>query len=358
MALQTRNVFIDTQAFVKAGLDFQSRTIKAFAEAAHTGNLNHIMTTVTVREIKDKIRDSIKEGLNRVLDFRRKAKLLEGSSDPVISGLFTQYDPEHVHAQAQEVFQSFMTESKTVVADLKKVDAEEIFRRYFEQEPPFQDGKKKDEFPDAFSLAAVESVLNLGEECYVVSEDGDLRAFCNSNKRFILVEDIGKLLDIYNSHDVERSSFIKSYVASHTDAIKKAVEDQINDAELYNNSTWEDSEVTSHNVIEVGDFDPEIIHIDDESCLVSSDVKVRCLVEVEGPDFVNGVYDREHGGMFALDNTLREEEQEFEVKVEIEIYFEVKNGKFEISDMITYVPGLSSGIEVAVEEQEYFDPRG
>jgi hypothetical protein len=114
-----------------------------------------------------------------------------------------------------------MTESKTVVADLKKVDAEEIFRHYFEQEPPFQDGKKKDEFPDAFSLAAVESVLNLGEECYVVSEDGDLRAFCNSNKRFILVEDIGKLLDIYNSHDVERSNFIKSYVANHTDAIQQ-----------------------------------------------------------------------------------------------------------------------------------------
>ena len=62
--------------------------------------------------------------------------------------------------------------------------------------------------------------------------------------------------------------------------------------------------------------------------------------------------------MFALDNISREEEVEIKVKIEVELYFEVKDGKFEISDMIACVPGLGSGIEVSVDEQPYFDPRG
>jgi hypothetical protein len=105
--------------------------------------------------------------------------------------------------------------------------------------------------------------------------------------------------------------------------------------------------------VEVEDFEPDIIDLDDESCLVSFGVEVRSFVQVEGPDFTNGIYDRENGRVFTLDRTLREDEQEIEFEVEVELDLGVKNGKFEIEDMRVHVLGLSSGIEVAVEEEDF-----
>jgi hypothetical protein len=353
MPLRTRNVFIDTQAFVKAGLDFQSRTIQAFADASGKGELNHIITSISKNEIRDKISDSIKEALNRVVDFRRKAKLLENNPDPVISGLFSQYDPEHVHSLAQDVFQSFIDNSNAQIVSLEKVNAEEVFARYFSQQPPFQEGKKKHEFPDAFSLMAIQAHLKKDEECYVVSEDGDLKAFCAANPKFILVEDLGKLLDVYNSHDEMRFEFINKFIADNVAIIKKRIEEQVDRAEFYNNSTWEDAEVTLHSVQGIDDFDPDIIYIDDDSCFATFVVEVRSSVEVEGPDYINGVYDRENGNVITFNNTIREDEVTIEVKVEIEFDFEVKNDIFVIQDMRVHLPEMYRGIEIAVEEDEY-----
>lgn len=357
MALQTRNVFIDTQAFVKAGLDFQSKTIQAFAGACELGEFNHLATTITIQEIQDKIEDAITEGLGRVLDFRRKAKILEGSNDPIIAGFFAVYDSDQVQANALEVFQEFIDDCKTTVLDLKKVDADEVFRRYFQHEAPFQEGKKKDEFPDAFSLLAVEAHLGDRDECYIVSEDGDLRAFCEGNKRFLLIENLGKLLDIYNSHNSERAESIKSYLAKHEEDIKREIEKQINDADFYNASTWEDADVVFHKVIAVQGYEPDIIRVDDDNCLVSFEVEVLYEVQVEGPDFINGTYDRESGHLITFGRTVREEKQELEVKVELELAFKLQDGKFEIGDIEVIVLGLNSGVEVAVEEEEFIDPR-
>ncbi|MDM0013444.1 PIN domain-containing protein [Variovorax sp. J22P168] len=354
MALQTRNVFIDTQSFVKAGLDFRSKAIRAFADAAGDDEFNHLMTTISVQEVKNKIHDAIKEGLGRVMDFRRKAKMLETSTNPVIAGFFAAYDQASVQSHAQDVFQEFIDDSNATVLDLSKVDANEVFRRYFQHEAPFQEGKKKDEFPDAFSMLAIEANLKNDEECYVVSEDSDLMAFCAENKRFLLIEDLASLLDLYNSHDEERATAIKSYLAIHDEQIRKEIADEVERAEFYNVSTWDDAEVHSHTVIGVDNFDPDIISMDDETCLVSFDVAVHYEVVVEGPDFINGYYDREEDRMYAAGKSRREESSSLDVSVEIEMFFEVQENKFVITDMIVQVPNLGSGIEIAVEETESY----
>ena len=63
---------------------------------------------------------------------------------------------------------------------------------------------------------------------------------------------------------------------------------------MYNSSTWEDAEVDDGlRVISVGDFEPSVLFIDDEESQVTFDVDVDYEVTVIGPDFVNGVYDRE-----------------------------------------------------------------
>lgn len=357
MPLQTRNVFIDTQSFVRAGLDFQSRAIQSFAEACDEGKLKHIMTTVVMNEVQDKIKEHIREALGKVQEFRRKAKILEGSTDPIIAGLFAPFDPSAIEAQALAVFQDFTNKAGSSIVDLRKVDAEEVFRRYFGQEAPFQAGKKKDEFPDAFSMLAVENSLNSQECCYIVSEDGDLKAFCEGHKKFILIETLGKLLDLYNSHEDERSNFIKEYFASKHDDIVNGITSQMKDAEFNNISSWEGSQVVDHEILNIGPIEIDIIEIDDEQCFATIDSWVDFNVVVEGPDFNNGTYDKETGRMYTFEDVVRVEAGSMPIRVEIVLDFDVSDGKFEATNMDVRVQGIANGIEVSVDENEWDDPR-
>ncbi|WP_313388074.1 PIN domain-containing protein [Achromobacter aegrifaciens] len=349
MALQTKFVFIDTQSFVKAQLDFDSKALKAFVDACAGDELDHLITTITVREVKDKITSHIEEGLTSVLQFRRKAKILETSHDPIVKGFFAQFDKEAIHAGAQQAFDDFLSESKSSILDLKKVDPDSVFSLYFDRQSPFGDGKKKTEFPDAFSLMAIQS--HIAEECvYVVSQDTDLIRFCQDHQKFIHIETLEKVLDILNSHESERAKFIKDYLQEKDGYLRNLIEESVNEASVYNNSTWEDAEVIEHSVTHVGDIEPNIIEIDDESCTVSFEVIVQYEVQVSGPDFVNGMYDKEDGRMYTFDDTIREELEEITLDVECTLYYEVTDGKFVMGEMDVDIHGIHSGIEVSIEE--------
>lgn len=356
MALQTRFVFIDTQSFVKAQLDFESRALKAFTDACSDGALEHLITTITVREVKDKISSHIEEGLTSVLQFRRKAKILESSQNPIVKGFFAQFDKEAIHAGAQQAFEDFLANSNSTVLDLKQVDAESIFSLYFSRQSPFGDGKKKTEFPDAFALKAIQSYID-NEYVYVVSQDSDLIKFCQDNKNFIHIDALDKVLDILNSHESERAKFIKDYLQEQDKYLRELIKNRVNEASIYNNSTWEDAEVIEHHVTEVGEIKPNIIEINDESCTISFEINVQYEVQVSGPDFVNGIYDKEAGRVYTFDDTIRSEIEEITLEVECVLSFEILEGKFVMGDMDVDIQGIHSGIEVSVEESPYEDWR-
>ncbi|MDG6401529.1 PIN domain-containing protein [Pseudomonas quasicaspiana] len=353
MPLQTRNVFIDTEFFVKAGLDFSSKTLDSFKDICSKDELKHITTTIVVREVTRKISEHIGEALNGVNSFRRKAKILTNSTDAVVRNLFVPFDQEEIEKHAIQVFNNFLDESCTKVVDLSKVDGNEIVEMYFNQTPPFQGGKKKNEFPDAFTLLAVKGALRGREEIYVVSEDRDLITFCNENPRFIQIDSLSKLLDLYNAHDEDRSSFIKDYIEQNERKIKKNIKEQIENTDAYNASTWEDAEVQEFSILGVSDFDPSIIHIDDEECQIVFDVEVHYKVKVTGPDYENGRYDREDDVIYTFDETTQVEEGTLTFPVEVDLSYEVDDGEFIIQGMDINVQGLSGGIEFGVEESPY-----
>lgn len=355
MPLKTRNVFIDTEFFVKAGLDFSSRTLESFKEICSSGKLNHITSTIVVREVNGKIEDHIQEALNSINTFKRKAKILTYSSNTVIKSLFAELNQKEIVDQGLDVFTHFLEDSNTKILSLSQVNSDEIVEMYFERKAPFQEGKKKNEFPDAFTMLALRNHLSDSEQIYVISEDKDLIAFCNDNPKFILIESLSKLLDLYYDHDEERSNFIKEFIKNHKNIIKKNITKDIEEAEAYNSSSWEDAEVDSLSVIEVSDFEPSIIHIDDDSCQISFEVEAKYMVSVRGPDHSTGVYDREEGRLYAFDYTTREESGSLNLTVELELFYMLENDKFHIQNFDLYIPDLSGGIEVNVEENGYDD---
>lgn len=352
MPLITRNVFIDTEFFVKANLDFGSRTIKSFEELCEKGELHHITTTIVIKEIERKIKEHIKEALKGIKNFRRKAIVLREYEDDNIQNLFKDINDNDIEAKALEAFSNFIENSETSILDMKNIDLNEVIEMHFNEISPFS-AKKPNEFRDAFTLLALRAALNEGEKIYVISDDPDHKNFCDENNDFINVDTLSSLLDIYNKHNDDRAKFVAEFLETKRDVIKAELKTQLDDAEAYNSSSWEDSEVDSFEVTEISDFEPQIIHLDDESCQIHFDVTVKFTVETTGPDTANGYYDKEDGVLYTFESITKQDEQEKEFSVDIDLNFERDGEKF-INDVFDiHVKGLSSGIEFDIEENTF-----
>ncbi|ENU0941759.1 PIN domain-containing protein [Citrobacter freundii] len=356
MALVTRNVFIDTEFFVKANLDFNSRTIKSFEELCEKDEFKHITSTVVVKEINRKITEQIQEALKGIKNFRRKAAVLKEYDDNNIRNLFVNINEDDIEQKALNAFNDFLETSKTNVLDMTGVDLDEVIDMHFNQTSPFS-AKIPNEFRDAFTLLAIRSALRNGEKIYVVSDDPDHKNFCEANDSFVNIDTLSALLDIYNKHNDKRTEFIDKFLESKKEDIIQKLKMELEDAEAYNSSTWEDSEIESFEVIELDDFEPQIIHLDDESCQITFDTSVKFMVYVTGPDTANGFYDKEDGRLYTFDSASNKEEQIKEFSVEIDLTFEIDGDNFINDEFDLHVKGLSRGIEFDVDETSFDDFR-
>ena len=352
--LETRKVFIDTQSFVKSGLHFDGPAFKSFRKYCEAKELLHISTTVVEREVESKIQASVKDALSAIKTFRRKARLLASLDDEKINGLFEEIPEEDIYKKSRDVFDEFMSGCSTEIVKADTIDAEELLSLYFDKKPPFGDGKKKSEFPDAISLLSLKSHLHDDDKIYVVSDDGDLKTYCDDDPQFISVDTLDKLLDIYTTHTNVRHEQVKQYFVTNEASIKTKITEFLEDCDIYNSSTWEDAEVDDGlTVTNLGAIEPSVLFIDDEESQITFDIDVEFEVTVTGPDFNNGIYDREEGRMFTFDSTSRTSTISTTYTVEIFLNYEFIDGVLEnAEDDGLYVAGAASGIEVAVEENE------
>lgn len=354
MPLVTRNAFIDTEFFVKANLDFNSRTIKSFEEPCEKDEFRHITSTIVVKEVERKIIEQIKDALKGIHNFRRKAIVLREYDDDNIKSFFNEINEGDIQKKALSAYSGFIENSKTTVVDMSSVDLNEVVDMYFDKISPFS-AKKPNEFRDAFTLLAIRSALRKHEKIYVVSDDSDLKGFCEINENFVIVETLSELLDIYNKHNDKRAGFIEKFLEIKADEIVQRLKEELEGASAYNSSIWEDSEIESFEVVHIYDFEPKIIHLDDESCQISFDVTVNFNVKARGPNTSGGYYDKEDGVLYTFNSTSNQEEEEKEFSVELDLSFEIDEDEFINDEFYLHVKGLSAGIEFCVEENSWED---
>lgn len=355
MALLTKNVFIDTQYFCSADLDFSSGNISSFEELCQKGELVHITNTVVVQEVKKKMLEFIKDGLKGIDNFKKRCGFLK-NDEGIADKLFPAMSEDELKEKGYTDFQNFLDATNAQILDMKKVDGNEILDMFFKQVRPFGPAKKN-EFRDAFSLLSLRANLKRGEKIYVISNDGDHKAFCNAHEQFVNVESLNALLDICYKHIDKRSEFVEKFLKDKKEDIIQTLKKEIESAEGFNSSCWEDAEVDNFKVTEIGGFEPDITHLDNDGCRINFNVSVKIEVEVTGPDTANGHYDKEDDILYTFDDVERKEEEEHDFSIEIDLTFESDEGEFINDDFELTVEGLNKGIEFSVEEFPWEDPR-
>lgn len=353
LMLETKNVFLDTQCYVRSNFNLSTPAFTAFRKACEIEELIFLSTSVVENEVLNRLSQSIKDSLSSLQTFRKKASILSTINNKNLSSLFNEINENDINSEAENVLHSFNASCKYEYIEADLVSTEELLSLYFEKKPPFGAGKKKVEFPDAISMLSIESHLSSDEKSYIISGDKDLRDYCEHKPQLIYIESLDKLIDIYNQHNNVRTDKVKNHVISQSKSITSLIIKYIEGCDVYNNSTWEDAEVESFQVHNISDLEPKVINITNDECMLTMDVVAQISVEVTGPDFTNGTYDRESGQVYTYGSTTREEILNINLTVELNLSFEYENGELlDIDHVDVYIPDAFGGIEVDVEEHD------
>ena len=199
------SIFIDTEVFFRANLNFETKSLKSLRETFARGELRLLISPIMERELIGHFQDRASKVAGKLINAHKvhPVKLLSLQDLPSREELESRCLDELMR-QWREFKQHFLVEELPFGGKV-----EEVFSWYFDGDPPFGQGKKKHEFPDAFVLSALDDYNKEHEaNIAVISKDGDFAIACKQRRfmaHYYSIEDyIEEFRPELESQDLER----------------------------------------------------------------------------------------------------------------------------------------------------------
>ncbi len=296
-------VFIDTSVFKANNYFSATSKINKLAELASKGRISIVLTSITKAEIIkhltrdiENARKSVRKKDNDVL------RNIKGTDD-----YFSALDNIDAEKTAIEMVNAFVKRSEAYVIGLEYCkDIEGIFKKYFKQEFPFSEKKQK-EFPDAFSLAALEGYNRSRQyKMVVLSTDPDMQ---NYESDELYAVDFKKYISEKMSEDVDLSSLYEE-LNGNSDRLKDKLEseilDYLDDVSLYYDKI-QNGDIHYVSVYDVRvDFNADDVYINesnDETIVFELEIHVNYRVGISYDDYTNATYDNEDKEWYGTEDT-------------------------------------------------------
>lgn len=317
--LESKNLFLDTHYFVSAFLNFDSIALRKLIRLVKAGRIKVFLTSITVDEVKNQIRDRVTESVPHLEKARDKAKWLRNVSG--VTPLFTDFKTETALQELREQFEKLLVDLSATVVVPDKVDVSKVFGRYHAGKRPFDAPNKKFEFPDAFAQATLEQwCADAGEKMYVVSGDSDWLSLLNEPQTALIPRaSLEEVLDLAIKDEQEREAelALKVYRA-HLPAIEAAIKKEFSEAGFYVEDTpghVDGVEITAFQMDE-----PNLVLTEGDNAVFNVVVTLTFVAEASFENTDNGIWDSEEKTWIYLptDEVEAEEETTFGVDLIIE----------------------------------------
>jgi hypothetical protein len=165
--LKTKNVYID-------------KNLQSLCDFGKDRTVNIYLTEITKNEIKSNIKEEILNTQKEINIFKKnisnKGKILKN-----LERFKPYFDLPKLELNLDfkvlsNKLETFIKDGNVSFIPFELADIKVVVENYFKQEPPFGDGKKKHEFPDAIVLSAIENWCKKHKQkIYFISSDSDLK---------------------------------------------------------------------------------------------------------------------------------------------------------------------------------------
>lgn len=320
--LETKNVFIDTEAFEASNFNLHSTVFKELIRLVQAGHAAVFLTTVTESEVLTHIAQGIHDAFLALEKFRNKGRMLKNVK--ALEPVFANFDEQGALTEARENFERFLAEADVTILNLEKTDADAVFKNYFDKKPPFGDDKKKYEFPDAFAQQALSDWCEENQsKMYVVSADPDWQSL-KGNKALIPIVKLQEFVGLAVKDEAEEltNTVLRQYRANLA-KVEAAIKEEFADSGFYTEDV--DGDVNEVTVTRLQLGDPQILEIDDVSATISVSVDLDYTADVSYEDDDEGIWDSEDRRWLYRPTKHEEAEESESFDAELTVHFDPEN---------------------------------
>ena len=329
-------VFIDTSVFVAENYFAAGNRINSLRRMAEEGKIKLVLSEITIEEVRRHIVSQVRESWKQ---FDKVCKVFRNRKeiDDWRKGTNDKKECERYLSHLEDFLK---TPNLTVLDYSYCTDTAKVFTAYFARKKPFGEGMKKDEFPDAFVLAALEKyAAETKHPIVVLSQDSDMLCY---ESKMLSCQECGGYVSKKLKEGVALQALdeiLKEEKADLEKEIQKQAVDYLDDFRVYL-SCLHMMDVTDHDVekvevdLDVKNYD--VVGISDESIEVELHPEVVFTVNVYYADYDFAQYDREDGVWYGIENRVYEVNGSTEVNLVLRLYYQGACEKipvFEIVDL-------------------------
>jgi hypothetical protein len=220
------HIFLDANVFIGEGYQYGSTAFSRLISLAHAQKVFVYLTDVTVHEVEANIKKDALKAHQAFEVFSNKAdlRILKTVKEAPLYGVFNGFDVEHVTEILIAQFNTCLGEMQVRLLYVAEVSIDEVFKKYFSKTPPFGEGDKKAEFPDAFALAAIENwCKQYLERMYVISSDPDMISACAESQTLRSVPSLAEFLDLLTKGE-ELAEIANRVFEAHKEGIAQHIQ--------------------------------------------------------------------------------------------------------------------------------------
>lgn len=336
--METDIIFLDTSIFETENF-FRGHKLAKIAELSKKEIVNAKITEITRREVRSRMYENLKKASTSI----RKAENLMDNEAKILKNLteygkyypINRFDLENVHISLCKRFDDFLTENKIQVIGLDDSSVADVFEKYFSYKKPFGIGKKKSEFPDAFTLDIITKWCEKTEKkAYVIAIDGDITEYECEKGLIITKHDIAEFLELLAKKE-KSVLLINSLEDSIDDSLDELMK-YFTESEYFEDLPYELNQklLMSSNFDDVDSYTPTItnseieesyiIELDDKEGIVSFDLLVRIdfTLPIDYYNYDSAWHDSEDDVWYGRIRVERNLECTIKVRLEGEYYFD------------------------------------
>lgn len=345
-----RNITLDTSFFESQNFLAGSK-LKELSDIHKKYNIGLFTTDIFYREVLARFEKNIKQAVENT----KKPKDQLKSSARVLRNFkgFDSYfnlptiNIKELCDKFKNELDSWIKENEVEIIPTFHLNIKEVFEDYFNNAPPFKEGEKKHEFPDAFSLKAIiEYFKSKKDKTYILTSDNDILEYESSISKS--VKESSELFDLIIRTTTEEriektialieSAFhrTKSKLEKDTkEIIESAIEDEVGSTYML-----DDLEIDSVNHVDLGDitFDKFSIlklNIDDNEAKLECEIKISFEVSFSAFDYSEAHYDSEDKIWHFVNTNDFSIEDEYDITVQLTAEFDLEEEycEFEVEDI-------------------------
>lgn len=309
--------FLDTSIYIASNYGFAGPLFSALKARITNKQARLGITKITISEVESNIRQGVIEAEQAIEKIKNKARILRNSKENHLASLFEPWDKELVIDELIKKFHDFLSEFSVETLGYEDAGIEKVFALYFNRKAPFGDGKKKDEFPDAFVMEILEGWgAAENSSVYLVSTDKD---FANDENEFERLEHVASLADLLSKLSFKYEELAPLCALAYEyarEAIDSLIIDKFTNTGFYIED--QQGDVNEISDVAVDDYKPRLLWVDYDKetgfihCEFEVIAKINFVANLSYDDLATAAYDSEDKVLIPW-NTIREQVNSSEI---------------------------------------------